>query len=184
MIIPIMLEVGFIRPNTYVKAGEQMDQNLLKPSLQTEWTETESYDIGSIWYAAFFGGIVSTIIIASRNAFWLRIRPAVVYTLIGVGVIILFGQLAAIVYLTNGNWNLTAILALRRTGNIRLIRRVIPLGMYLLYYLSMKKPFQLHLVTKGELKPLLKDAVRWIVIGGAVEAIILLGGAYLLSYVF
>lgn len=161
-----------------------MDQDLLKPSLQSEWTETESYDIGSLWYAVFFGGLVTTIIMASRNAMWLKVRPTLVRSLIGLGILLLFGEIVAAAYLTKGSWSVAAIVAIRRqSSTIRWIRRGIPLGLYLLYYLSMKGPFQQHLITKGELKPLLKDSIIWILIGGTIEAAILIGGSYILSYV-
>lgn len=161
-----------------------MDQNLLKPSLQTEWTETKSYDIQRLWYPVFFGGLVTTLIMASRNAFWLRVRPAIVYYLIGFGIVILLGQVAAITYFTNGNWDLAAISAITKRSNIRLIRRAIALGVYLVYYLVMKNRFQQHMVTKGELKPLLVDSIILVLVGGILEGAIVMGGVYLLSHVF
>ena len=64
-----------------------MEENLFKPTIQEgQFEATKSYDINKLFYVAFFGGILATIIVSTRNAKWLKITKQTINLLIGIGI--------------------------------------------------------------------------------------------------
>lgn len=159
-----------------------MNEEVFKSSLNSEDSYgTSSYDISKLFYVAFWGGIVSTIVLGTMNARWLRIDKKVINFLLALGALALIAKI--VVYGSLMNWDV-AMDSLREVGGKRELRwgfKAVSIGVFLIYYYAMKQKFQQHLVIEGEIKPLLKDAILWIILGGIIEAIFITGGVFVLG---
>jgi hypothetical protein len=71
-----------------------MSQDIYQPSLeQGEDYQTRTYDINRLWYVAFLGGLVPTMILAARNAGWLRVDRKIINLVTGLGAAMLLVKL-------------------------------------------------------------------------------------------
>ncbi len=145
-----------------------MQEELFKPSLSydSEKMETKTYDIRKILYVAFFGGVIPTVALGTKNSKWLGINKKIVYALICAGVLILATKMV--------------VVSMFYSKFINVDRRVINLGykglsllLYLAYYRCFKLSFNKHTFLGGETTPILKDAIIWILIGIVTEAALL-----------
>ncbi len=151
-----------------------MSEDLFQPSLTDEnYTEKKTYNISKLFYVALFGGIIPTVVLATRNATWLGVDKKKIMLLGILGAVILISQMILV----------GIFLKFKLEYNVSLIYRVLYLLLYLGYYLLMKKPYEAHVMTGGKTQPLLKTAVIWIVIGVVAELIFLLPGGVLISNV-
>lgn len=164
-----------------------MDQDLLNPSLDEESVQKlESYRLYRMWYVAFFGGVIGTMILATRNALWLKVSINKIKLLIALGILILIGEMTLLAWALDGPLTADSIVALNQRIDrqmVKWVHRLIPIGLFSLYYFIMKPKYQEFLITRDDFKPLLGDAIIWCLIGGILELIIVGTGGYLLSYV-
>lgn len=140
-----------------------MDKDLFQASLNDEAEEgLQSYNISKLFYVAFFGGIIPTLALSTKNAKSLRLDRVFINLMIvlGIGVIIIKAVVVGI-------YAAGAITI--NSSIIRNIFRGAALVYYLMYYMKMKPHFYQFVITGGEYKPLLKDALIWIAIGIVVE---------------
>lgn len=148
-----------------------LNANLLEPSLTNGWKTTKTYDINRLFLVAFFGGLIPMMILATRNAKWLNVPKITINLLLGVGILFLFTQLA-LVYFYFGDFSVSG----DRTP--RYIMRVLNIVLFFFYKFALNKPYKQHLFTnENEIQPLLKPAIIWILIGGAIE-LVLFGAAF------
>ena len=158
-----------------------MDENLFKPTIQEgQFEATKSYDINKLFYVAFFGGILETIIVSTRNAKWLKISKQTINLLIGVGI----GSWIVKVFLSVAVLN--NLILFSTSENLRYLRwgfRILALLLYFLYFQVIKQKYQKHLMLGGQDEPLLKDAVIIIIIASIVEFVLLLIVKVILDYV-
>lgn len=149
-----------------------MTEDLFQPSLkQDNDRELKTYDISKLFYVAFFGGVVPTIALGTQNAKWLRIDKKLITLMIILGHLLLFSKVIVASLLLGEYIEVS-------TRTIRWIYKVGSLLLYMGYYSLMKNKFKQLIITNGNLQPMLKDAIKWIVIGIIVEVILLsLGGS-------
>lgn len=138
-----------------------MSEELFQPSLKAGDLQAKSYDIGKLLYVAFFGGVLPTVVLGALNARWLRVEKKLINLMIGVGVIAFLAEMIMWGVLLKGYVSF-------QNRSFRWIFRAAALLIYLGFYRILKPKFQQHLLTEGEIKPLLKDAIVWSVIGAAV----------------
>lgn len=154
-----------------------MSDNLYQASLtQEDYKEIKTYQISRLVYVAFFGGVVPTIVLGTKNAHWLRIDKKIIALMIILGAVILlfkpiFLGLIAASYVGRNNLNM-----------IKWIYRGACMLLYLGYYYFLREKFNQHVVTGGEVRPLLKDAIIWSAVGIIIEVILMLAGGAIGSY--
>lgn len=154
-----------------------MSENIYQPSLKSEdYNETASYDIAKLFYVAFFGGVIPTVVLGTKNARGLKLDKIITGLMIGIGVVILAAKIVLVSLM-----NVRYFAADSRY--IRWIYRGVCVLLYLGYYWAMKQRFKQHLVTVGTTKPLLKDAIIWIIVGSVAEFILLIAGSMVFRYV-
>ena len=158
-----------------------MEENLFKPSIQEgQFEATKSYDINKLFYVAFFGGILATIIVSTRNAKWLKITKQTINLLIGIGIGLLLVKVFLSVAVSNN------LILFSTPENLRYLRwgfRILALLLYFGYFQVMKQKYQKHHMLGGQDEPLLKDAVIIIIIASIIEFVLLLIGKVILDYV-
>jgi hypothetical protein len=139
--------------------------DLLKPSIEEDWSETKTYDINRLFLVAFFGGPIPLMILGTRNARWLNVRKMHINLLIILGVILEIGECAVLYLFANGT--LTT-----EDRAMRYLLKIASIILFLAYRAVLVKPFQQHLVTNGTIEKILKPAIIWILLGGVVEIIV------------
>lgn len=128
----------------------------------------EVYNLRKLFFVAFLGGIIPTVILGTRNAKKLRISKTIINILIVLAIIILIGKLAMYIkFLSSGvqinRWDF-------KSG--RLFSRVATIIFYLVYYKIIIKNYNTHIQMGGKIKPILKDGIIWSLVGGLVEMIV------------
>lgn len=149
-----------------------MEENILEPSLDdAQWEQTRSYNISKLFYVAFFGGIIPTIITSAKNAKWLKVDKKIINTVIGLGIVLLLLKVIAISAMLNG-----FLISMEYKRYLRWGSRLAAVLLYLLSFKVMKEKYRKHIILGGEDEPLLKDAIVYIVIGIIIEFVLLLLG--------
>ena len=136
-----------------------LEKELFQPSLKEDWQTTESYDIRKLFYISFFGGVIPTLILGTRNAKWLKINSKIIYLLIFSGIIIYLGKILVLSYLTLTNLY---------DDHGRLTKTIYKVGsvlLYIGYYFAMKQKFNEHLFYNRNIKPILRVSLLLIFIG-------------------
>jgi len=151
-----------------------MEESLLRPTLkQSNYEPTSSYNINNLFYVAFVGGFIPTTILFARNAKWLKVENKTIKLLMGIGIALLFLQVVI------GSATLSNILHLSSSENLRYLRwgfRILALLFYFICFSSMKDQYRRHIMLGGEHKPLLKDAILFIIIGYVLELLLMIIG--------
>lgn len=159
-----------------------MSKDIFQASLQDgEAGSTKSYDIRKFFYVAFFGGIIATLILALKNAKWLKAGDKVLKIIFIAGCAAL---LIKVVISGNAlNW-IASIESLSPAGikQAKWVLRGVSVGFYLFIYYLLKDKFHQHMVTIGDTEPLLKDSIFLIAIGGIIETIIIFGGVFVIGF--
>lgn len=159
-----------------------MTEDIFQPSLsEGESYRTKSYNINRLFLVAFFGGIISTLVLGTRNMQWLKSDRKLMNVILALGIIALIAKMIFYGNMLNWQFSTASLAAVGLKRELRWIFRVVSVGLYLIYYYAMKNRFQQHLVTGGVMEPLLKDAIVWILVGGIVESIIVLGGVFVIG---
>ena len=154
-----------------------MTDELFKPSLENEEPiKIETYDIGKLFYVAFFGGIIPTVVLGTINAKGLRISKNITNILATIGILILLAKVVIVGLVVSGSMTLD-------NRSLRWIFRIVAVALYLVYFRIMKPKFEQHMFLGGEVKPLLKHAIIWMVIGVMVELILLSAGGFIFNVI-
>ncbi len=162
-----------------------MNNELLEPSITEDHEPIKSYNINYLFYAAFFGGLIPTMGLCSKNASWLHIKKKTIHILIAAGIILLLVKLLLMGYFLSGveGSNFGEMLR-ERKRMMRIPAKIMAAVLYLGYYLVMKNAFKRHIATGGVPTPLLSDALVWTIAGGLFENLIIFGGGILVSNIF
>lgn len=140
-----------------------MENDLYRPTLNAQNTHhTESYDVGKLFLVAFFGGTIAISALSVINARWLKISQTTVTLMIIAAVVVLglkmgayYGYMHEIL-----DWS---------RQSVRYSGRALDLALFGGFYFTMNKAFRSHLVLNGETKPMLRDAIVWIIISVVIE---------------
>jgi hypothetical protein len=158
---------------------------LLRPSLGEGWQETKSYELSQLFYVAFFGGILSTIILGIRNAKWLNVDKKLINIMIGIGAAVMIAKIGIVAWVLHGYSDFKSMVTAGRE-ELRTLKWVFTAAavmLFIVYRQLMKPKFQQHLYTGGEVVPLFKDGLLWCLVGGLLETILLILGVGLILYV-
>ncbi|WP_203364090.1 hypothetical protein [Bacillus sp. REN10] len=139
------------------------EESLYTPSL-SEGTarQTKSYNIGGLFIVAFFGGVFAMTVLGLRNAKWLLIEKKHFQGLVAASVIALLLKLSIVYAISHGMLG----------GGEALIRAVgkgSGILLYFIYYFVLKRAFNDHLALGGEIRPLVRDGIIWVVISAFLE---------------
>ncbi|GIO05461.1 hypothetical protein J31TS6_14890 [Brevibacillus reuszeri] len=133
-----------------------MNQELLQPSLKPNVDyQTRSYNLTHYIVAAIFGGFLPAIVLGMKNANGLRIRPLWNYLLAGVGIVL---------FIVTAAWS---------------YRHLLAVGIGAAYYFLMKKRYRHHMALQAKTRPILGEAILYIILGKVVEAFVLVKGVQL-----
>lgn len=155
-----------------------MREDIFKASLNNDSSSiTQIYDINRFFYVAFFGGIIPTIVLGTKNLRWLKINKKLSNLFIAIGIIILLSKVT-VACLILGKFLVFNRRYLSRSYKIATVI------LYLGYYAVMKQKFKQHLFLGGQIKPLLKDSIQWIIIGIIIEAFLILVGGPIINVIF
>lgn len=153
-----------------------MKENLFRPSLgNVDALPVKSYDVGRLFLVAFFGGFLSMAAIGTMNGNWLKLDKKILILLGALGILLLGAKVGLLYLMASGQVEL----------DNRMYRRISQIGYVLYfaaYYLAMRRPFRLFVTTGGQPLPLLKPAILWILVGGAIETALALGIAWSMNY--
>lgn len=143
------------------------NSDLFQPSLQDGWRETKSYDINRFFLVAFFGGALPLLVLGVRNAKWLNVPKLKTNLLIAASAVVLLVQ-AVIFYLYAND----AFAEGNRMPRYSI--QILSVVLFFLYKFVLDKPFQQHLLTNGEIEPILKPALLWMILGGVIQFAIII----------
>lgn len=140
--------------------------DLFQPSLKDGWNQTKSYDINRFFLVAFFGGPIPMMVLGTRNAKWLNVPKLHTYLLLATSVLVLLTDVVMFYMYANG--------AFAEGSRVpRFSMQILSILLFLLYKYVLNKPFQQHLLTNGEIEPLFKPALFWIILGGIIQLAIM-----------
>ena len=141
-----------------------MNNELFEPSLQNEThIPMESYNMGKLFYVAFFAGIVPLTVLSFNNAKKLKVDPKWVKIIMFLGVALLLAKAIFIGFYASGSINME-----KRT--VRWIFRIATVLLYLFFKYLMTPNYNKFILNGGgECQPILKDALIWFCIGVGVE---------------
>lgn len=153
-----------------------MIEDLLKPSFGGGAIQpSKSYDIGRLVIVAFFGGFISMGIIGTINGRWLKLDKKILILLGALGVILVAAKLVLLYLIASGQ-------VAMENKMFRQIDRIGYVLYFAAYYLALRAPFRLFAATGGQPLPLLKPAILWILVGGAIESLMVLGLSWGMDY--
>lgn len=140
-----------------------MADELFQPSLiSNEDMSLKTYDISKLFFVAFFGGLIPTVVLGTKNAKWLRLEKKYISIMLAFGGVLLLTKVIA-------TGMLVAHLIQVSTRTLRLIFRVGSILVFLGYNYLMKNKVRQHQVLNGTFEPMLGEAVKWTVIGIIIE---------------
>lgn len=158
-----------------------MEENIFKPTIEEgRFEPTKSYNIHNLFYVAFFGGILATIILSARNAKWLKISKE------SFNLLLVFGIGLFIIEIFISSSVLNNLIVFSGPNDRRYLRwafRLLALLLYFVYFQMMKQSYRKHSMLGGQNEPLLKDAIIVIIIAVIIEVILVSIGKAALSYV-
>ncbi|MBT2659756.1 hypothetical protein [Bacillus sp. ISL-45] len=140
---------------------------LLQPSLDQEWKKTKTYDINRLFLVAFFGGTIPTITLGTRNAKWLNVPDKTIHLLIGAGILFTIADIVFITLFFQG------FFAPESKPLLKFGFKLLAIILFFMYRKVMTKPFEFHLMTNGEITPIFKPAILWMLSGAVIQGILL-----------
>lgn len=144
-----------------------MQGDLYSPSLQeTEVSKTKSYQIGSLFIVAFFGGIIGVTVLGIRNAKWLRLERKSILFLIAVSMVLFVCKLLVFFAIAN------QIIVVNDSYFNDIIRGFGVLC-FVFYYFTLKKPFKEHLSVGGGTEGLFSQGILWVFLSVMIEVILI-----------
>ncbi|WP_053598227.1 hypothetical protein [Bacillus sp. FJAT-18017] len=152
----------------------KLDNDLFQPSLKDGWSKTKSYDINHFFLVAFFGGPIPMMVLGTRNAKWLNVPKLHRYFLVAVSFLVLIFNLVIFYMYSNG--------AFAEDNKMpRLSMQILSILLFFLYKYVLNKPYQQHVRMDGEILPLFKPALLWIVIGAGILMAFLVAADFMLT---
>lgn len=136
--------------------------NAFQVSEEYRASETKSYNIYHFFFVAFFGGVIPMMVLGTKNANWLHIPKKYSYSIIVVGILLLLSKYWAFSLVFNGT-------LLIKAQVVRYLYKFVCLLYYYLYLVMLTRPYKQHLSNQGELLPIIKPAIVWVIIGAVVE---------------
>ncbi|MGM7634844.1 hypothetical protein [Bacillus sp. Hm123] len=124
--------------------------------------QTKSYNLGSLFVVAFFGGVFAVTVLGLRNAKWLLLEKKYILQLAAFSVFALLLKLWGVYAVSHGVLEM-------EDSFMKVIGRGMGILVYLVYYFVLKRAFNDHLALGGETKPLMKDGIIWVLISAFVE---------------
>ncbi|KEQ25141.1 hypothetical protein [Paenibacillus tyrfis] len=139
--------------------------SLYETSLSQETIRrTKSYDIGNLFYVAFFGGVIALTVLANRTGRWLHVNPNVLRGFILVAALLYLGKMGFYYAYFHH------MIGLERVY-VKYIARAAELLLFGGYYLALRQPYRQHMLTVGESEPLKKSGIVWCLISAGIEAV-------------
>ena len=124
--------------------------------------ETKTYNIYQFFFIAFIGGVIPLMVMGTKNANWFNIPRKYSYSLIVIGTFLLVSKFWMFSLVFQGT-------LLIKAQVVRYLYKFACLLFYYLYLVILTKPYKEHLSNNGELTPIVKPALLWIVVGAVVE---------------
>lgn len=124
--------------------------------------ESKTYNIYQFFFIAFIGGVIPLMVMGTRNANWFNIPKKYSYSLIVIGIFLLMSKFWMFSLVFQGT-------LLIKAQVVRYLYKFACLLFYYLYLVMLTKPYKEHLSNNGELTPIVKPAILWIVVGAVVE---------------
>ncbi|WP_147535207.1 hypothetical protein [Bacillus marasmi] len=124
--------------------------------------ESKTYNIYQFFFIGFIGGVIPMMVMGTQNANWFKIPKKYSYSLIALGLILLTAKFWAFGLVFQGT-------LLIKAQVIRYLYKFACLLFYYLYLVLLTKPYKEHLSHNGELTPILKPAIIWVMVGAIVE---------------
>ena len=144
-----------------------MQEDLYSASITDEYVEkTKSYNLSSLFIAAFFGQIIAITALGLQNAIWLKVEKKILYKLITISSTLFIFK----IYLT---YAITHQIINIDEGYIKVIGRVIAIVTFVIYYNYLKSSFEVHMSLNGKTQSLVLPGIIWCIIGIAIEAFII-----------
>lgn len=141
--------------------------SLYEPSLSAGTVrETRSYNIGSLVYVAFFGGVLALSVLGTKNARQLNIKPSMIQGLIGAAIIVFLAKMGFYYAYFH------ELIELDRSI-VKLCARGAELLLFGGFFMAMRKAFRIHTIFGGETESLWKAGILWCIISAVVESICL-----------
>jgi hypothetical protein len=142
-------------------------EELYEPSLSTGTIrETRSYNIGSLVYVAFFGGVLALSVLATKNAKQLQVRPAIIQGLIAAAIVVFIAKMGFYYAYFHD------LIELDRSS-VKFLARGAELLLFGGFFLAMRQPFKQHLIFGGETESLWKAGVIWCLVSAIFEGVCL-----------
>jgi hypothetical protein len=140
-----------------------MQEDLYSPSLQgREVSNTKSYNIGSLFIVAFFGGVVGVSVLGLRNAKWLRLERKFILLLLATSVGLFVINHFIFFAISNGMISMKDTYFDNITKGFGILT-------FMIYYFTLKKPYKEHLAVGGDTEVMFGQGVLWIVISVIIE---------------
>lgn len=135
-----------------------------------------SYNSTNLFYVAFFGGIIPTIALNYQNAKWLRLNKKIVnyMAILGVAVLVLKAMIVSL--------KLEGYIFLS-DREIRWGYKIITVSIYVIYQKIFENRNRLFQIIGEEKEPILRDAVKWWLIGAFIEFAAMMSGVWIIRYV-
>lgn len=159
-----------------------MSEEIFKASLQEgQVNSTKSYEIRKLLYVAFFGGVIPTLVLALKNARWLKTGNKISKILMTTGILAILIKI--FIFGNALRWDASLeTMSAAGVREARWIMRAISVGFYLVCYYLLKDKYQQHMVTVGETESIMSNGIMWVILGGIIEAVITYGGVFAIGY--
>ncbi|NMD71649.1 hypothetical protein HHO41_15220 [Bacillus sp. DNRA2] len=131
-------------------------------TVEQQISEMKTYNIYHFFFIAFIGGVIPIMVLGTKNANWFNIPKKYSYSIIAVGIILLLSKYWMFHLVFSG-----ALLI--KAQVVRYGYKFACLLYYYLYLVILTKPYKQHINSHGELTPIIKPAVTWIIVGIIVE---------------
>ena len=146
--------------------GNKMQEDLYTASITDEYLKkTKSYNLSSLFIAAFFGQIIAITVLGLQNAIWLKVEKKILYKLVTISSTLFVFQVYLTYLITHQIINLDE-------GYLTTIGRVIAIVTFVIYYNYLKSNFEVHMSLNGKTQSLLFPGIILSIIGIAIEATI------------
>lgn len=136
--------------------------NVFQASVDQRENETKTYNIYHFFFIAFFGGVIPMMVLGTKNAKWFNIPKKYSYSIILVGILLLLSKYWAFSLVFSG-------VLLVKVQVVRYAYKFACLLYYYLYLVMLTKPYKNHLRNQGDLTPIIKPAIIWVMVGAVVE---------------
>lgn len=143
-----------------------MQEDLYTPSLaEGNLKNTKSFEISSLFFVAFFGGIIAVAALGLQNAKWLhlekkelRLLAIISIELFVIKLLFLYANAIELIVLSD--------------SLIRLIEKGLGILCFYIFYMHLKKSYKEHLTFNGSKEPLLLQGIIWVIAASLIEGLL------------